>query len=75
MEIKILETEQTAIHKCPSAIAQKNVVFIRDKGYEVLIFHRHNGQSYNRRANIWLLSHLIKCLGTQVKMFQPEKAK
>ena len=71
---KILGTEQTAIPKCPSATAGKNAVFIIIKSYKVLIFYSRLMAEILTKELIFRLSHLRKCLGTQIGMFQPGEA-
>lgn len=70
---KILGTEQTASPKCPSATAGENAVFITIKRYEVLIFYSSLMAEILTEL-IFRLSHLRKCSGTQIRMFQPGEA-
>ena len=71
---KILGTEQTANHKCPSATAWKKIAIITVKGYKVLTFHNSLTAEILIKELIFGLSHLIRCLVTQIRMFQPGKA-
>lgn len=71
---KILGTEQTAIPKCPSATAGENAVFITIKSYEVLIFYSSLMAEILTNKLIFRLSHLRKCSGSQIRMFQPGEA-